>query len=428
VVIGLMTLINAVQTSGVPQAIAKFGAEGRFSTADLFFTGGILQVGSGIVLAVGLFVLADPVATLLGDDALVAPLQVAALAFPTYALLTLLVGIEGGRGMYVRQSAMLSVFAIAKAVIAVVLGLVVSLVGAIVGYVLAPLVGALVFRGRPSLRDGNISPLRPIIVYSVPLLVLSVLSIAYLSVDLFVVKALLADPSSAGYYTAAQNVARVPYYLAAGLAAILLPAIARAAAADMGHASRVVRESLRFGSLIIVPVSILLIAQGQDVVELLFGDSYSAAVTPLRLLTAAMGIFAFVSLLTSVLAAVSRTWLAVLAAAVGLLTSAVVAVSIVPGQGMQGAAEATLLGALVAFAISIGATYRVLHFEVPWFTFVRVTAASGVVGLVAFNLHGNVALVVGLPLLGLIFIGLLVVMREVTADDWRRLRALVPAR
>jgi O-antigen/teichoic acid export membrane protein len=95
---------------------------------------------------------------------------------------------------------------------------------------------------------------------------------------------------------------------------------------------------------------------------------------------------------------------------------------------MQGAAEATLLGALVAFAISIGATYRVLHFEVPWFTFVRVTAASGVVGLVAFNLHGNVALVVGLPLLGLIFIGLLVVMREVTADDWRRLRALVPAR
>jgi hypothetical protein len=70
----------------------------------------------------------------------------------------------------------------------------------------------------------------------------------------------------------------------------------------------------------------------------------------------------------------------------------------------------------------------VLHFEVPWFTFVRVTAASGVVGLVAFNLHGNVALVVGLPLLGLIFIGLLVVMREVTADDWRRLRALVPAR
>jgi CHASE2 domain-containing sensor protein len=51
-----------------------------------------------------------------------------------------------------------------------------------------------------------------------------------------------------------------------------------------------------------------------------------------------------------------------------------------------------------------------------------------VVGLVAFNLHGNVALVVGLPVLGLMFIGLLVVMREVTADDWRRLRALVPAR
>src|SRR5262245_31574235 len=112
VVIGLMTVANALQTSGVPQALAKFAAEQRHSPADLLLTGGILQMVSSLVLAVALLVLAEPLALLLGDLSLTEPLRVAALAIPTYALFTLLNGIEGGRGNYVRQASMLSIYSV----------------------------------------------------------------------------------------------------------------------------------------------------------------------------------------------------------------------------------------------------------------------------------------------------------------------------
>src|SRR5262249_45849266 len=142
VVIGLMTVINALQTSGIPQALAKFAAERRFSSHDLLLTGGLLQVGLGLILAVTLFFFLGPIAALFGDGSLAGPLRLVALAFPTYAVFTLLTGIEGGRGHYVRQAWMLSAYSTAKAILAVLGGLAFSLAGAITAYVLAPLAGA----------------------------------------------------------------------------------------------------------------------------------------------------------------------------------------------------------------------------------------------------------------------------------------------
>jgi O-antigen/teichoic acid export membrane protein len=188
VVIGLMTVVNALQTSAIPQAIAKFAAEHRYELNDLLVSGGVLQMGTGLALALLLFVLADVVAGGLNDARLAGLMRIAALAFPSYALLTLLIGIENGRGHYLRQAFMLSVYSVVKAALAVGLGLVVAVPGAITAYVLAPLAGAAVAGAVPKARQGRRLPLRPFLSYAIPLLLLAALSMAYLNLDLFLVK------------------------------------------------------------------------------------------------------------------------------------------------------------------------------------------------------------------------------------------------
>jgi len=428
VVIGLMTVVNALQTSAVPQAIAKFAAEHRYDPGDLLLTGGLLQVGSGIALAIVLFLLADPIATLLHDGELAAPLRLAALAFPSYALFALLLGLEGGHGRYVRQALMMSLYSVAKAVLAVSLGLLFSLLGAIAGYVVAPAVAALTSSEILRFRQGRLMSLGPIASYSIPLLSLAAVSIAYLNLDLFLVKSLVADPASAGYYTAAQNIARVPYYLSTGLAAILLPAVARVATSDPRRARLMVGDALRFGVLLLLPIAVVLVAGAREAVQLLYGERYVSATGPLMLLSAAMGVFAFFSFLSSLLAGIGRPSHAVLAAAAGLVTTAAIAVVLIPASAMQGAALATLAGAVTALLLALAATSRALPFEVPWLTLARVGIASAVVGMIAENLNGAAAVLLGLPLVGLLYVGMLIVTRELGPDDWQRLREVLPAR
>ncbi len=428
VVIGLMTVVNALQTSAVPQAIAKFAAEQRYQTNDLLVTGGLLQMGSGVVLGVILFSLADPVASLLKDEALADPLRLAAFAFPSYAMFTLLFGIEGGLGRYVRQAFMMSVYSSAKATLAVVLGLLYSTFGAVAGYVIAPLIGAVTGGSLPLMRRGRLLDVRPILAYATPLLLLAVISMAYMNLDLFLVKSLVPDPSDAGYYTAAQNIARVPYFLSTGLATILLPAVARVTTRDPTSARLIVTDAIRFGILLVLPVAAVLLAGGREAVDVLYGHTYEAAATPLGLLSAAMGVFAMFTFLASLLAGVGRPSRAVTAAAGGLLTSAGVGVSLVPTMAMQGAAVAALAGALVALLISLVAMFRTLRFDIPWLTLLRAAIASIAVAVMALFLNGVPAILLGTPMMAIAYVGLLVVTGEIGPAERQRLRALLPPR
>lgn len=425
VVIGLMRVINSIQVSGVPQAIAKLTAERTDRARDLLSTGMVVQITSGVLLATALFLTADPLAAFVGDGRLADGFRVAAVALIPYALFSLLTGHQGGRGRYIRQALMLSAYSTAKAVFAVGLGLLFALPGAIAGYVIAPIVG-IITGGTPELPTFRTFALRRILVLSMPLLALAAVSVAYLNVDLLLIKTLVPDPAAAGYYAAAQNISRVPYFLTGGLATLLLPAVARAAVRGQANAGGVVSEALRFGLLLVTPLAVLLAATAHDLLALFYGQPYVPASAALVFLSAAMAIFAIVGLETSLLAGGGRADQAVLAAALGLACSVSLATVLIPSYGIRGGAMATLAGAVVALVIATGAALRLFSFRIPWLTVARGVLASVLVGTPALFLSGTAATVIGLPALALAYGVLLILLREVTSKDWQRLRGLLP--
>lgn len=418
VAIGLMTLVNALQISAVPQAIATMAAERIYSTADLIRTGAFIQISTGFLLAAVLFGLAQPLANVFGDVRLIVLFQVAALTLPLYAGFTLLLSFAGGQGQYVRQGVLLSTYSVTKAAFAVGLGALFSLPGAVAGYLAAPVVGIIAAR-RLVIRGGRVLPLRPILAASLPLLLTATFTVGHLNVDLFIVKALLPQASDAGYYTAAQNISRVPYYLMTGLAILLVPAVARAVSS--GHeASTMVGQALRFGLLVVAPTSALLVGTADDIVVLLYGETYLPAAPVLRLLCVAMGFFALCALIASILAGAGNPYRAAAAAGAGTAVTAAAGSLLVVEHGIGGAGTATLLGTAVALSFGWLFAATRLGATVPGLTVVRAVGAAVVVGIAAHVLDGP-AVVVGIPLLLLAYGVLLLASGELRKDEVTKL-------
>lgn len=336
VVVGLMSVINAVQSASIPQAVAKATAERRQPPDEILAAGVAAQLVGGVVLGLILFLFADALATLMGDGRLATPFRVAAFVLPPFALFSLLMGFRGGQGRYARQALVLSVYSVAKAVFAIGLGALLGLVGAFVGYLLAALV-AIPASGIWRLSTRKMAPLRPMLLYSLPLLAIGLLFMLHLTVDLFYVKAMLPEPETAGHYTAAQNIARVPYFLASGFAVILLPAMARWTTHKPESAQALAGDALRLGFIAIAPLAALLVGAGDEIVRLLYGAEYRPAGPVLLVLGPAVACIAMSGLLASLLSGAGRPGLAVFAAAVGVIVSAAAGVFLVPAYGGIGA-------------------------------------------------------------------------------------------
>jgi stage V sporulation protein B len=422
VVIGLLTVINALQMAGIPQAVARLTAQGTEAAPNLLLTGGVLQLGLGLLLSAALYVGAAPLALLFGDDRLDELFRLAAFALPAYALFSLLWGSAGGRGLYLHQAAMLSVNATAKAIFAVGLGLLMSVPGAIIGYLLGPLVGSAAYKFR-GLASARWAPPWPMLRLSAPLLLLTTLSMALLYIDLFLVKALVADAAEAGHYTAAQNIARVPYFLLAGFTAMMLPAVARAAESG-GDVRQVVHQALRFGLVIIAPFVALLTGAAEETVRLLYGQDYVPAATAVRVLAPATALFALAALLASVLSGLGRAGRASAAIGSGLAVSFCVSIILIPGLGIVGAGLGTLAGSACAVVLLLWAAWHYHAITAPWLSVGRIAVASAVVGVGALLLRGDLTLLIGVPVLGLAYGAVLIALREITAADRRRLLRL----
>jgi stage V sporulation protein B len=387
----------------------------------------VLQVGAGLILTLALLLLARPVGLVLGDGSVVVPLRVGALVLVPYAAFTLYAGFYGGLALYSRQAAMLSVYSVAKAVLTIGLSVLLALPGAILGFVLAPIIAlAGLARSRPAAR--GMAPIRPILLYSAPLLLLALLTVGQLSVDLFFVKAVVHDPASAGYYTAAQNIARVPYFLSTGFAVILLPAMARAARRGEASARATVRDAGRLGFLVIAPIAAVIAGAAGALVHLMYGDAYRPAAGVLGILGVAMACLALTTLVASVLAGVGRATLAVVSQGAGLVLTTLLCVVFVPSYGATGAAGATLAGALLGLLAGTASAVRVLGFRPPGGSLVRAGAAAAGVGLAARYLERPLGIVLGLPALLLAYGVLLAALGEFSAEDRMRARTLLHAR
>jgi O-antigen/teichoic acid export membrane protein len=281
--------------------------------------------------------------------------------------------------------------------------------------------------GRPSFVL-NRAALRPILQLAAPVAWIALGTQLLSNMDLWFLGHAGVDigAKSGGYYVAAKNLARIPNLIAFVMNSVLIPSIAHAISADDPQsARRIIRGSMRFLSLTLLPGCALVAIEAGPLMSVLFRPEYSAGARFLQLLVIANGFLqTLCSTFITILVATRRQREGAVVALVAILPAVLLNAALVHWWGSMGAAVAAVLSAAIAVTVAGFATYKHSGSFIDLPILAKVLLATAIVCIVASLLpsRGLVLLLGDLVLTGLLFTGLCIGLGVLTRDDLLLLR------
>jgi O-antigen/teichoic acid export membrane protein len=427
IVISIMSLINIMQTAGLPQAVSKFIASRDDVPKSIFSTAAKLQVVSTFVLTIIYILLAFPIAIVLGDKELVKYLIFSALVLPFYGLFSLYLGFYNGLHYFRRQALMNNLYSVAKLIFVVLLTMKFKVYGAIAGFIIAPIFALLAGARELPVRHSNYS-WKKLFIFSSPLVAFAIISTMLLSIDLFILKAVHGVSENIGFYVAAQNIARLPYYALNAIAVVLLPGIA-VLSKDKDHekAQTLIKRSLRLVLILLITTSVMLIISSKGVTQLLFSSEYLPGEGALQILSLGYGLLTLFTIFTSILSGAGKPGISLKISILGLVTSISSCLMLIPYFGLIGAAWGTTIGATMASIVSFLYIKKNYHITFPYFAFLRISVCALLASLPLLYLTTSVALVAAYILSAALYLLLLKLTRELTIQDIVDVKEFLPS-
>lgn len=349
-VIALMSALNIMQTTGVPQAITKHIAETPQHADAILHNGLILQSKFTLVLTVLYLVFTLPITELLNDQNIAPYIFWSSTILPIYGLYALYLGYHNGLHAYRRLAFANTIYSIVKFISILLLVFPFGLYGAISGFIVAPLIALFTCFKLP--RSAELYS-NDLISSSLPLIGYAILSNLLLCIDIFILKASSATELDVGYYAAAQNIAKLPYSVVGVVAYALFPAMAKLLASnDNMNAHKMLSENIKLVIYLLIPVTFMFAASCPQITDVIYGEKYlhSASVLPFLLIGGA--ILTFFNIFAYALNGAGMGSLSVKLAALGFGVSAICCFVLVRQMGMIGAAYGMIIGAITVTGLA----------------------------------------------------------------------------
>jgi O-antigen/teichoic acid export membrane protein len=304
-----------------------------------------------------------------------------------------------------------------------------SIWSAIVAFLCAGVVRALLSRVFIRVRLFGVGglPLRQILSYSGAGISLALIVPLFDQVGLYFVKVLDADRATAGFYSAAGNIAIVPTVFALAVSSVMLTSITKEFRSGQFEAARVLVRQCSRMVLLLIPFAGLTAACSLEIIRLIYGQSFAPAAPLFVILSFATAVWAVVIISYAPLMAAGKLrWLPFLYAP--LLPMLVTAGYLMTTRwGGAGAAMATLCTGVVGSAVASGMVHRVYGKLLP----LRTIGSTALItaGLLAAGHLWHAPGLAAIPkmgTLGLGTIGLLFLFGNISRSDVEFLRSLIP--
>jgi stage V sporulation protein B len=428
VVMSLLYWLEMLTNAGVPTATSKFIADGRHALADVERSARALLIGVALVLLVAAWATAPLFAAFLRISEGTLLLRVAILDLPFAALYAFYDGFFSGQRRFGRIAVGQIVLATAKVVGVVLLirlGLTVETV--LVANVIATATACVVLgAGQTSTGIGpSRSTVASLALLAAPIALYLVAGQVLLNLDLWSLKRMWrGDPGVVGQYVASGNLARTLSVIPSVQAGVLFASVAWAVAeSDAKRAREHIHEATRFALIIAAGVLVILSSNAPELLSVLFSAEYAGGSRFLQLQLAGFALFAFCDAFAHVLMAVGREWWAA-AVVAGTIPCVVVSnVVLIPRLGPIGAAVSLVVGMTVTTVVTGMLATRQFGSLVRGLTLLRVLLAAAATALasLAAAVHGPLVIVKAAAL-GVVYLSVLYLTREVTAADWGHLQ------
>ena len=326
ILLSLLTLYRIFLATGVNRAVSRYIALDPWQANSIRRQALKLQITIGIGFCIAVWLAAPILARIWRDDAFVGYIRLTGFFLPVFGIYSVYRGTLNGFTLFGREARVSIIYSLLK--VALVFILIFSfrywwnqgLYGAVSGY-LAAIIGATILARVlcPTMetRDGaGTFPISRIVRFAFPVVLFSFIISLIQHLDLYFVRAMVKeDPGLAtGYYTCAQQFARIPYMLLYALSLTIFPNIAAGTASgDKDRQSGVlIRKALRGGLLLVLPIAALIGGGAGPLIGWIYGADSLAGGGALQVLIFGQTLLALLMVLTTIIMAQGRPWISFL--------------------------------------------------------------------------------------------------------------------
>ncbi len=373
-VVTFTTTVIILIGNGIPTAMSRYLSEHFEHAPEMVSiikrTSARLQMILIGAITVIFFLVSPLIAALLGDPSLTPLFRLSSLILPAFAASSFYFYYFTGIHLFHYQAILKMVRSVLRIIIIVSLVIFFKITGAITGYIIVPfltfLLGAFFDwkTGAPFVAQDKTRSFswQKLLASAWPITLFLLFYEIFISIDLYLVKSILADDTQTGLYNAALTLGRIPYYLFYALSIVLLPSLAKLKNAnDPEKVNQLMSQSLRYAGIILLPVFILIASYAQPLIELFFGSKFSDGADTLRILTFGLSFLTIFYVICMGLIGLGRAHLAMWIAIVGTGVNALCNALLIPKFGIEGAAWATTITA----TLTTVATLLIMQLYIP---------------------------------------------------------------
>jgi len=419
--LSILQFSRVLTSSGPGRAVAVFVAQCPHAAASVRRKGLVTQALLVGPLCLALIPGAPLVAKVLGDATLIPHLRIVGAFMPLLALYGLDLGVLNGMRAFARESALMTSYSVLRMIgIIPFLLLGYKVLGALAGAWLGLFVAVLLGRALTGhLADEGEVEWRPIAALAFRAGLFTIAMAAFQNLDLFLLKALGRSDEEVGLYTVGRLLGQLPYALVFGLNVALLPVVTRSLADRTGAwTRRYVRSALRYTLIALLPAVLVAAATADELVSLIYTMRYAGAASILRLLVFGYLLVSLFSVGATIMIATGSVSLAMTLAFAIVVGSAALNAVLIPVNGPQGAAVATTLAALASAAVAWACLARRFGPPLGALSLFRMVLCAVAIATVARILRlSGPWLIAEYAVMGVVYLGLLLVVREANADD-----------
>ena len=249
-----------------------------------------------------------------------------------------------------------------------------------------------------------------------------------ISIDLYMVKALLGSDFLTGIYNGALTVGRIPYYLFYALTIVLLPTISKTTSSNNEEETRkVVSQSLRLLFIFLFPGIILMYIFAPQILNIFYGGDFIQGASAMSILVIGVGFLTIFYVMSFALNGAGKVKLPMRIAFFGAILNSGLNWIFIPLFSIQGAAVATSISS--AFAMVIMLYFIQKHFRVPIITrsLLKIVLSSMILYFASIFLPQpeNWTFLLWATVLFLIYIISLFALKEISHEDKDIFRKLI---
>jgi O-antigen/teichoic acid export membrane protein len=443
------TLIVTFRDWGVNSAMVKYSAqynaENNSKIRSIFISGLLFEIILGLSLSILSFALSPLIASSLHRPAIVQLIQIGSFMLLTGGLVNAATAAFTGMETMHLYSFMLIIQSIVKTALIVALVLLgLGTLGAITGFtsatIIAGLAGVLlmwtIYKSLPKSADSKLeimATIRTMLNYGLPVSIGSILS-GFLTVFYSYILAIyVTNNAIIGNYNLSLNFVVLITFFATPVTTMLFPAFSKLDyKKDNATLKNVFQYSVKYASLIVVPVSALVIALAKPGIGTIYQNRYSEAPLFLALLSVAYLYTAFGNLSVSNLLngqgyTTYNMKLSILTVAIGFPLSFL----LISHFGVIGLIATTLTVGLPSLYISLRFIKKQFGVSVDWVSSAKILFSSSITAILTYALISQlvfsnpIRLVIGVIAFVVIFIVSIIVTRTINKGDLTSLREII---